>query len=136
MTPASRSRGLAARVARLLFHIPVDTIPVGATLAAKPRLAQHDQTVALMHAQPLECRARCAACCVAPSIASPIPGMPEGKPAGVPCVQLDEHLRCKLFGKPERPAFCASLRPSMEMCGNSRGEALAYLANLEVATRS
>jgi hypothetical protein len=60
--------------------------------------------------------------------------MPQGKPAGVACVQLDEQLRCRLFGKPERPAFCASLRPSMEMCGNDRGEALAYLTGLEAAT--
>jgi hypothetical protein len=61
--------------------------------------------------------------------------MPQGKPAGVPCVQLDADLRCRLFGKPERPAFCASLRPSMEMCGNDRGQALAFLAGLESATR-
>ena len=61
--------------------------------------------------------------------------MPHGKPAGVACVQLDEAMRCKLFGKPERPAFCVSLRPSMEMCGNDCGEALAYLGGLEMATR-
>ncbi len=61
--------------------------------------------------------------------------MPDGKPAGVACVQLDEQLRCKLFGKPERPAFCVSLRPSREMCGNNSGEALAYLGGLEIATR-
>lgn len=61
--------------------------------------------------------------------------MPNGKPAGVPCVQLDELLRCKLFGKPERPAFCTSLRPSLEMCGNDRDAALAHLAGLEAATR-
>ena len=61
--------------------------------------------------------------------------MPDGKAAGVPCVQLDGQLRCMLFGKPERPAFCVSLRPSMEMCGNDREAAFAYLATLEVATR-
>ncbi len=61
--------------------------------------------------------------------------MPHGKPAGVPCVQLDEHLRCKLFGTPERPAFCASLRPSLDMCGSQRDSALAFLAELEIATR-
>jgi hypothetical protein len=60
--------------------------------------------------------------------------MPQGKPAGVPCVQLDEDLRCRLFGKPERPAFCASLRPSMEMCGDGRTQALAFLGRLETAT--
>ena len=60
--------------------------------------------------------------------------MPQGKPAGVPCVQLDEHLRCRLFGKPERPKFCASLRPSMEMCGSDRTQALQFLDQLETAT--
>jgi len=60
--------------------------------------------------------------------------MPQGKPAGVACVQLDEQLRCRLFGKPERPAFCASLRPSMEMCGSDRTQALALLGQLEIAT--
>ncbi len=60
--------------------------------------------------------------------------MPHGKPAGVPCVQLLPDLRCALFGKPERPAFCASLRPTQEMCGRERDEALAGLAALERAT--
>lgn len=83
---------------------------------------------------PFPCRNHCGACCIAPSITSPIPGMPHGKPAGVRCVQLDADLRCKLFGRPERPAFCASLRPSMEMCGNDRTQALAFLARLEAAT--
>lgn len=81
------------------------------------------------------CRPHCAACCIAPSITSPLPGMPQGKPAGVACVQLDEELRCKVFGQPERPAFCASLQPALEMCGNSREEALAWLSRLELATR-
>jgi hypothetical protein len=61
--------------------------------------------------------------------------MPHGKPAGMPCVQLDDDLRCRLFGRPERPTFCASLRPQMEMCGHSRDEAIAALALLEIATR-
>ena len=61
--------------------------------------------------------------------------MPQGKPAGARCVQLDEANRCRLFGRPERPAFCASLKPGPEMCGHSREEALAILAALEVATR-
>ena len=82
----------------------------------------------------LDCRDRCGACCIAPSITSPIPGMPHGKPAGVACVQLDDRWRCKLFGKPERPAFCVSLRPAQDMCGASRGEAMALLAALERAT--
>lgn len=60
--------------------------------------------------------------------------MPHGKPAGVPCVQLTADLRCRLFGQAERPAVCASLRPSAEMCGRSREEALEWLAALEAAT--
>ena len=83
---------------------------------------------------PPDCRERCGACCIAPSSTSPIPGMPHGKPAGVACVQLDEHWRCKLFGRPERPAFCVSLRPANDMCGTSRGGAMALLAALERAT--
>lgn len=61
--------------------------------------------------------------------------MPHGKPAGIPCVQLLPDYGCALFGKPERPAVCVSLRPSAEMCGASRDEAMSYLAGLEVATR-
>lgn len=61
--------------------------------------------------------------------------MPGGKPAGVRCVQLDAQSRCLLFGRPERPAFCASLRPSREMCGQSQGEAMTILQQLEIATR-
>ena len=61
--------------------------------------------------------------------------MPLGKPAGVPCVQLLPDLRCALFGRPERPAVCMSLRPTEEMCGMSREEALAHLTGLELATR-
>lgn len=83
----------------------------------------------------MECRAECGACCIAPSITSPIPGMPEGKPAGVRCVQLQPDMRCALFGRPERPAFCASLRPMEEMCGRSREEAMARLEEMERATR-
>ncbi len=60
--------------------------------------------------------------------------MPHGKPAGIPCVQLLPDYRCALFGKPERPAFCASLRPTDEMCGARREEAMAILDAMERAT--
>jgi Fe-S-cluster containining protein len=60
--------------------------------------------------------------------------MPGGKPAGVRCVQLDQDLRCSLYGKPERPLVCSSLRPEPAMCGSTREEALAYLEALELAT--
>ena len=61
--------------------------------------------------------------------------MPGGKPAGIPCVQLRDDFTCAVFGQPERPAFCASLRAQPEMCGRSREEALAHLAEMEVSTR-
>jgi Fe-S-cluster containining protein len=81
------------------------------------------------------CRIGCGACCIAPSISSPIPGMPQGKPAGVRCVQLTDDHRCALFGKPERPRVCASLRPSAAMCGADRAQAMAWLAALERRTQ-
>lgn len=81
-----------------------------------------------------ECRAGCGACCVAPSITSPIPGMPRGKPAGVRCVQLTDDDRCRLFGLPERPAFCVTLKPGEEMCGRDAREAFVNLTRLERAT--
>jgi uncharacterized protein len=82
----------------------------------------------------MECRVGCGACCIAPSISSPIPGMPHGKPAGVRCVQLTPDNHCLLFGKPERPAVCASLRPSADMCGQSVEDAYIRLMLLEQAT--
>jgi hypothetical protein len=60
--------------------------------------------------------------------------MPLGKPAGVRCVQLLPDFRCAIFGRPERPAVCASLRAGAEMCGTGREEALDYLAKLERLT--
>lgn len=83
---------------------------------------------------PIGCRAGCGACCVVPSISSPIPGLPEGKPAGARCPQLTDDYRCRLFGRPERPAVCVAFRPSVETCGASREEALAYLRWLEACT--
>ena len=83
----------------------------------------------------MECRPGCGACCVALSISSPIPGMPEGKPAGARCAQLTADWRCAVFGKPERPRCCSGLKPSEEMCGKDREEALAGLEWLESVTR-
>jgi uncharacterized protein len=83
----------------------------------------------------MDCRPACAACCIAPSISSPIPGLPQGKPAGVRCVQLDERNRCRIFGRPERPAVCAQLRPSAEMCGADAAAAMHYLVRLERLTQ-
>jgi hypothetical protein len=57
------------------------------------------------------------------------------KPAGVRCVQLDDMNRCRLFGRPERPAVCGSLAPSPAMCGSSTAQAMAFLQQLEQATQ-
>jgi len=83
----------------------------------------------------MNCRPGCGACCIALSISTPIPGAPAGKPAGLRCGQLSEDLRCALFDDPRRPACCAGLKPSEEMCGNTREEALTYLDWLEAATQ-
>ncbi|MBP6531166.1 MAG: YkgJ family cysteine cluster protein [Burkholderiales bacterium] len=89
----------------------------------------------------MNCRSGCGACCIAPSISSPIPGAPHGKLAGQRCVQLDDENRCKIFGDPERPLVCSSLRASAEMCGTdenidaTRSHAMTFLARLERETR-
>jgi len=100
-----------------------------------PALPAASGSVAAAASPALSCRPRCGACCIAPSITSPIPGMPHGKPAGVPCIQLDEDFRCRLFGRPERPAFCGGLQPSREMCGDDAVHAMRWLGHLESATR-
>ena len=53
----------------------------------------------------MDCRNHCGACCIAPSIAEPFYGMPAGKPAGVPCVHLDDDMRCMIFADARRPEF-------------------------------
>lgn len=83
----------------------------------------------------VDCRAGCGACCIAPSISSPIPGMPDGKPAGVRCVQLTAENLCAIYGHPDRPEICGRLRASVEMCGTTTAEALAFLARLELDTK-
>jgi hypothetical protein len=60
--------------------------------------------------------------------------MPNGKPAGVRCVQLDDNDGCRIFGQPGRPAVCGGLRPSAEMCGETREQAMFFLDELERLT--
>jgi hypothetical protein len=60
--------------------------------------------------------------------------MPHGKPANTRCVQLDDNQRCKIFGSSLRPAVCAGLQPSAEMCGSSREAAMIFLLQLEADT--
>lgn len=100
-------------------------------MVAPPTFPQIPLSAKLKGVDDPACRPACAACCIAPSISSPIPGLPRGKPAGLPCPQLDEAFRCRLFGRPERPRVCASLRPAADMCLDSREAALACLERLE-----
>ena len=88
----------------------------------------------------MDCRPGCGACCIAPSIRSPIPdlpgfpGSPTGKPAGARCPQLTADNRCRLFGRPERPAVCGRLQAEPEMCGANAEAALRQLTWLETET--
>ena len=50
------------------------------------------------------------------------------------CIQLDDDDGCKIFGQPGRPAVCASLQPSREMCGDTRAQAMLFLATLDRLT--
>jgi hypothetical protein len=60
--------------------------------------------------------------------------MPKGKPAGVRCLHLSEDLRCKLFGRPGRPAVCSSFSADESVCGNDSQEAIRLLGWLEAVT--
>lgn len=77
----------------------------------------------------MNCRPGCGACCIAPSISS------LDKAAGQSCAYLTPDFRCSIFAGAQRPACCAGLQPSVEMCGSDRGAALIWLANLETATK-
>jgi hypothetical protein len=76
----------------------------------------------------MQCRSGCGACCIAPSISS------LNKPAGEPCRHLGSNFLCGVFGQAERPACCSGLQASVEMCGENREQALAYLSWLEQTT--
>ncbi|WP_245624658.1 YkgJ family cysteine cluster protein [Marinomonas fungiae] len=67
-------------------------------------------------------------------MSSPIPGMPNGKPAGVPCIQLDQDFRCKIFGQPDRPKVCSEFQAAEYVCGSHRDEAVATLNDMEATT--
>ncbi len=82
----------------------------------------------------MECRLGCGACCIAPSITTAIPGMPNGKKAGERCVQLNEENGCLLFGKTQRPKVCGMFQAELEICGETREQALDNLLHLESIT--
>ncbi len=50
-------------------------------------------------------------------------------------MQLRADFSCAIFGSPSRPAVCSGLKPSAEMCGETREFALTHLAELETLTR-
>ena len=60
--------------------------------------------------------------------------MPEGKPAGVRCVQLDEQNRCRIFDSSDRPAVCAAFKASLDVCGETREQAMEIIHFWEGAT--
>ena len=62
--------------------------------------------------------------------------MPEGKPAGMRCINLTSSDQCAIHSNPTYPDFCMGLKPSIEMCGDSRNDAMAYLDALEIQTRA
>jgi Fe-S-cluster containining protein len=80
----------------------------------------------------MQCRPACGACCIAPSIERPFYGMPGGKPAGVPCVHLDEDMRCALIGDARRPTLCDAFSAEPAVCGDSRDQALTLLGEMEL----
>lgn len=82
----------------------------------------------------MKCREGCGACCIAPSISSPIPGMPNGKAAGQRCLQLSAENLCTIFGQPERPAVCSAFEADIEVCGNSREDAIRLIGWWEQMT--
>jgi len=45
-----------------------------------------------------------------------------------------ETMECRVWGGPDYPVVCRNLKAMREMCGSSREEALAYLAELERVT--
>lgn len=79
----------------------------------------------------MECRVGCGACCIVPAIHTPFYGMPKGKAKGERCVHHGDNGLCRLFDDPRRPHCCSQFRAEVEFCGNSRGEALLLLADLE-----
>jgi len=84
----------------------------------------------------MECRENCGACCIVPSISTKTALLPDGKPALVPCIHLDANFRCLIFHDKDRPKVCASLKPSLEMCGTCKEEAMDYLTWLEKETKN
>lgn len=82
----------------------------------------------------MNCREGCGACCIAPSISTPIPGMPLGKPAGERCIHLSVDYLCGLFGLPERPPVCGAFHADIEVCGDSREQAIKLIGWWEQMT--
>lgn len=56
------------------------------------------------------------------------------KPAGQRCLHLTPDNACAIFGHPDRPAVCSSLQPSLEMCRDTREQAMRWLGHVEQQT--
>ena len=50
-------------------------------------------------------------------------------------MQLDDKEGCLLFGLATRPTVCLSLKPSLDMCGQNRAQAMQFLQWLEQQTQ-
>jgi len=85
-------------------------------------------------AQRIPCRMNCGACCTEISISPSNPSLPKGKPAGVRCPYLTDNDLCSLFGKPERPRVCSSFPAMMDVCGQSKEEAIQLIREMERLT--
>ena len=83
----------------------------------------------------MNCRKGCGVCCIEISISSHIPGMPNGKMPGIRCINLSDDNNCRIHNALGYPEVCRNLKPSREMCGTNRADALAYLIELERITK-
>lgn len=78
----------------------------------------------------MDCRTNCGACCIIPSISSAIPGMPRGKRAGERCIHLLNDYSCAIYNDKVKPKVCDDFKADIEVCGNTREDALILLQKL------
>jgi hypothetical protein len=61
--------------------------------------------------------------------------MPAGKPAGVVCANLDRRdQRCLIWGSEDYPQVCRRFMPAVEVCGETREQAIHLIDAMERAT--
>ncbi len=65
-----------------------------------------------------------------------MPNMPNGKPAGIMCTNLDPiTLSCLIWGQENYPKHCKHFIATLDVCGNSREQALQLIDAMELATK-